>query len=273
MAGASSLRVFATLLVAWGAAGCGGRIARGRGVCRSAVLGRDGSEMRKNPVIFPGSKINRPMPGTLVGVVRETFRKMLVVSALPELESKVQDNELSVGLIESCKQGDRQALEAFVHCYERRVFAYLTRSLGTEFPIEDLAQDVFLRAYRSLARFDVCGKARLSTWLLAIAHHVVVDARRSRRIAVSLEPEDYPSSGMSPEQLLGREQLRAALTRAIEQLPDEQRDVFVLAEFQGLSSADIARVVGAFEATVKTRLFRARARLRSALRPLIGVEP
>lgn len=198
---------------------------------------------------------------------------MLVASPLPQMESKVQENELCLGLIEACKQGDRQALGAFIRCYERRVFAYLTRSLGAEFPIEDLAQDVFLRAYPALTRFEVDGKARLSTWLLTIAHHVAVDARRRHRVPVQLEPEACPSLSMSPEQLLGREQLRRALTRAVAQLPDEQRDVFVLAEFHGLSSADIARVVGAFEATVKTRLFRARARLRSALRPLVGVEP
>lgn len=158
------------------------------------------------------------------------------------------------------------ALGEFVRCYEHRVFAYLSRSLGSSYPIEDLAQDVFIRAYPALARFDTAGTARLSTWLLSIAHRVAVDARRRKWSNESSLPAEHESTlGVSPEARLGQEQLRAAIVRAVDELPYEQREVFVLAEFHELSIAEIARVVGAFEATVKTRLFRAKRRLRLAL--------
>ncbi|MGE5786792.1 MAG: RNA polymerase sigma factor [Myxococcales bacterium] len=199
---------------------------------------------------------------------------MFVASPLPVLDSLSQSGELAAELVEACRHGDRRALGAFVRCYERRVFAYLSRSLGNEYPIEDLAQDVFVRAYPALARFDVAGAAKLSTWLLTIAHRVAVDARRRRReVGTAIGSEQFASTTPSPEQQLGQEQLRAAIARAVDELPEDQRDVFVLSEFHDLSTTEIARVVGVLEATVKTRLFRARARLRLALGPLYTVEP
>jgi RNA polymerase sigma-70 factor (ECF subfamily) len=142
--------------------------------------------------------------------------------------------------------------------------------LGRGYPIEDLAQEVFIRAYPALARFEITGKAKLSTWLLSIAHRVAIDARRRlRNREASLRAECETSRTLSPEQLLDQQQLRAAIARAVDELPCEQREVFVLAEFHELTIAEIASVVGAFEATVKTRLFRARHRLRLALEPLI----
>jgi RNA polymerase sigma-70 factor (ECF subfamily) len=199
---------------------------------------------------------------------------MLVAAPLTKLEDAHPGTELGVEVLLACQRGERAALTRFVQAYERRIFAYLARALGCGFVIEDLAQEVFVRAYQALPRFDVNGNARLSTWLLTIAHRVGVDARRRRRPACAeLETERYPSQVPSPEQLLGREELRLAIARAVSTLPPEQREVFVLAEFHDLSTSEIARVVGAMESTVKTRLFRAKARLRLALGPLVTESP
>jgi RNA polymerase sigma-70 factor, ECF subfamily len=197
---------------------------------------------------------------------------MLVVASLPKLDDTDQYAELGNEVLLACQRGERAALTQFVNCYERRVFAYLSRALGSGFPIEDLAQEVFVRGYQALARFDPGGKAKLSTWLLTIAHRVGVDARRRRRPAAEeLEPERCMSPQPTPEQLLGQEELRLALARAIALLPPDQRDVLVLAEFHDLSMAEIAKVAGSLESTVKTRLFRAKVRLRLALGPLAMV--
>jgi RNA polymerase sigma-70 factor (ECF subfamily) len=199
---------------------------------------------------------------------------MFVVSLLPCSRSSVFDTELDVPTVLACQRGDRQAVTQFVHCYERRVFAYLSRTLGRGFPIDDLAQEVFVRAFPALVRFDVSERPKLSTWLLSIAHRVAVDARRKSRGHVPLlELEHQPSPQPNPEQLVGREQLRAAVARAVEALPPEQRDVFVLSEFHELTTAEIAKAVGALEATVKTRLFRAKSRLRLALGSRFPVTP
>jgi RNA polymerase sigma-70 factor, ECF subfamily len=197
---------------------------------------------------------------------------MLVVATLPKLDASDQYSELGYDVLLACQRGERVALTQFVNCYERRVFAYLSRALGPGFPIEDLAQEVFVRGYQALARFEPGGRAKLSTWLLTIAHRVGIDARRRRRPAAEeLEPERTMSPQPSPEQLLGQKQLSSAIARAVAQLPPEQRAVFVLAQFHDLSIAEIARVVDAVESTVKTRLFRAKARLRLALGPLAMV--
>lgn len=199
---------------------------------------------------------------------------MLVVASLPKLDEAAPRSELGVDVILACQRGEPDALTRFVQCYERRVFAYLSRSLGSGFPIEDLAQEVFVRAYPALTRFDVGAKPKLSTWLLTIAHRVGVDARRRKHPASEvLEPERYQSQQQSPEQLVGQEELRAAIAHAVAQLPADQRDVFVLAEFHELSTAEIAKVVGAVEPTVKTRLFRAKSRLRLALGRFATVLP
>jgi RNA polymerase sigma-70 factor, ECF subfamily len=194
--------------------------------------------------------------------------------ALPRPTDQASASELAPKDIVLCQQGNREALGRFVRCYEKRVFAYLWRTLGPSYPIEDLAQEAFVRAYPALKRFETDRSAKLSTWLLTIVHRVAIDARRrNRSVGEPLESERHPSPGLSPEELLGQAELRAAVTRAVEQLTVEQRDVFVLAVFHHLSTAEIAQVVGAVEATVKTRLFRAKSRLKLALGPLHTVIP
>jgi RNA polymerase sigma-70 factor (ECF subfamily) len=199
---------------------------------------------------------------------------MLVASPLLQTAEPSRTDELGAEAIEACRRGERDALLRFVRCYERRVFAYLSRTLGGRYSVEDLAQEVFLRAYSALARFDSQGTAKLSTWLLTIAHRVAVDARRrDRGTSEVLEPERHRSALPSPEERLRLVQLEQSVARAVAELAPEQREVFVLATFHDLSTAEIAAVVGAFEATVKTRLFRAKAKLRLALGPQFEVTP
>jgi len=170
--------------------------------------------------------------------------------------------------LEQCRTGERAALEVFVRCYERRVFAFLSRALGDGLSVEDLAQDVFIRAYRALADFDPNGQARLSTWVLTIAYRVLVDARRRRnaRQRCTLVPDE--TNTHDPEHELWNRQIGAALAAAVSQLSAEQKDIFILAEFHGLSLPEIAHVTGIRLATVKTRLFRARSVLKTRLATL-----
>ena len=177
--------------------------------------------------------------------------------------------ELDESTLEGCRTGDAAALRVFVTRYQHIVFAFLSRSLGPGPHVEDLAQEVFLRACRALPAFDSTKRARLSTWLLTIASRLAIDARRKRRLpGAPLDADLVVAASGTPETERRRHEIAGALQRAALQLSSEQRDVFVLAEFHGLDTKELALCLGIPEATVKTRLFRAREHLRAALRSL-----
>lgn len=174
--------------------------------------------------------------------------------------------ELDAPTLEGCRTGDPEALHRFVIRYERTVFAFLSRTLGSGPHVEDLAQETFLRAFRALPRFDTTGPARPSTWLLTIATRLVQDERRKRRPSLQPLEAAFPAvASGTPETERSRAELGRALSRAAGELSDEHRDVFILAEFHGLDMREIGQVLSIPEGTAKTRLFRARERLRTLL--------
>jgi len=175
--------------------------------------------------------------------------------------------ELAAATLQGCRAGDPAALRVFVTRYEHMVFAFLSRAVGSGPHVEDMAQEVFLRACRALATFDASGQARLSTWILTIARRLVVDARRKRLLPVAdVDADQVVAAGDTPETERRRHEIASAIERAAVELPGDQRDAFVLTEFHGLDTRELATVLGISEATAKTRLFRARERLRALLR-------
>ena len=192
---------------------------------------------------------------------------MTLAAACTHMGVHPDSSEIDAGVLEGCRAGDPRAFRAFVVRYQGMVFAFLSRTLGPGPHVEDLAQEVFLRACRALPRFDGGGSARLSTWLLTIASHLACDARRRRRVPT--EPLDADLALLTPstpETERRRAEIGRAVVRAAGELSDDQRDVFVLAEFHGLDTKEIGEVLSVREGTVKTRLFRARERMRALLR-------
>jgi RNA polymerase sigma-70 factor (ECF subfamily) len=174
--------------------------------------------------------------------------------------------DLDAATVKACCNGDPAAIERFVERYENVVFAFLSRALGPGPHVEDLAQEVFLRACRALPGFDPDGPARLSTWLLTIASRVAIDARKKRRL--SIRPFDTGrevADHSTPETERRRAEIGRAIEDAAAKLPDDQRDAFVLAELHGLEMKEIGLVLGIPENTAKTRIHRARERLRVLL--------
>lgn len=166
-----------------------------------------------------------------------------------------------------CKAQDPVAFRAFVVRYERAVFALLSRLLGHGTHVEDLAQEAFLRAYRAFPTFDVDAESRPSAWLLTIATRLALDTKKKRgHRTTSLDAAAEIAGKGTPETERERHELGRAIAKAASDLPDDQRAAFVLAEFHGLSTKEIARALDVPEATAKTRLFRAREKLREALR-------
>jgi len=162
------------------------------------------------------------------------------------------------------------AFRAFVVRYERMVFALLSRMLGHGPEVEDLAQETFVRAYRAFPGFDLAGPAKPSTWLLTIATRLALDARKKKKLDQTEldETNDGAASrtGSTPEIALERRQLGRAIAAAADTLPDDQRAALVLAEMHGLSIAEISEALMIPENTAKTRLFRAREKMREALK-------
>jgi RNA polymerase sigma-70 factor (ECF subfamily) len=174
---------------------------------------------------------------------------------------------LDSAVLARCRAQDPMAFRAFVVRYERMVFALLSRMLGHGSEVEDLAQETFVRAYRAFPDFDPAGPAKVSTWLLTIATRLALDARKKKRLAqTELDEGANAASTSTPEISLERRQLGEAIAEAAAKLPDDQRAALVLAELHGFSIAEIASALDVPENTAKTRLFRAREKMREALK-------
>jgi RNA polymerase sigma-70 factor, ECF subfamily len=174
---------------------------------------------------------------------------------------------LDAGVLARCCAQDPTAFRVFVVRYERMVFALLSRMLGRGPEVEDLAQETFVRAYRAFPDFDVNGPAKPSTWLLTIATRLALDARKKKKLDGSpIDDASNASTGSTPELSLEQRQLGRAISLAAELLPDDQRAALVLAEFHGLSILEIAEALAIPENTAKTRLFRAREKMRESLK-------
>lgn len=175
--------------------------------------------------------------------------------------------ELDRVTLERARARDPMALRAFVVRYERAVFALLSRMTGPGPHVEDLAQETFLRAVRALPAFEPVGAARASTWLLTIAARLALDARKKRRfpLAAGEAARDVPDPA-TPETERARRELGRRIAGAAEELGDDQRAAFLLADVHGFSVAEVAAALGIPENTAKTRLFRARQHMRERLR-------
>lgn len=184
-------------------------------------------------------------------------------------ERKASASEIDPATIARCRAQDPAAFRAFVTHYQDVVFAILARVVGRA-DVADLAQETFLRAFRAFPRFELDGRARPSTWLLTIAVRLALNARRAARPTEPLDSSnDLAAAAATPEAAVTSAELGGAIQAAADALPDDQRAAFVLVELHGCALAEAAAMLEVPEATVKTRVFRARAKMRERLRPWI----
>jgi RNA polymerase sigma-70 factor (ECF subfamily) len=156
--------------------------------------------------------------------------------------------------------GDRDAFRILVERYQRPLFVLIRNLLDNAHDTEDVAQEVFLAAYRGLRDFDPT-RAAFSTWLWTIARNKCLNVLGKRRPVLVLElPEANAPS--RPEAGLAEAEFAEQLDVALAALPFEQKTVFVLAEIQELSNEEIARIEQIGIGTVKSRLSRAKEKLR-----------
>jgi RNA polymerase sigma-70 factor, ECF subfamily len=186
------------------------------------------------------------------------------------LDRKERLAELDELTVARAQRGSTRARRILVERYQRPVLALVSRMLrgyGDSGLVEDVAQETFLRVFRALPGFDRNGPARLSTWILTIASHRTIDELRRRRLelrsldAAGQEPEGDARADESTE----RRMLARLIDRAVGDLAPEYKAAFVLREYHGLEYSEIAAALEIDLGTVKSRLNRARRRLRDAL--------
>lgn len=181
-------------------------------------------------------------------------------------------------MIRAVKAGDATAYRGLVEKYQTRVYHVVYGVVRNREDAKDLTQDVFVKAYRKLDGFRE--DSRFYTWLYRIAMNLAIDftRRRARSPVSGLEDEvatrdadggiadTHTADG--PRRQLERKQLHTAIMDAVEALPDNQKQVILLREVEGLSYKEIAEVLEIAEGTVMSRLFYARKKLQSVLAPL-----
>lgn len=181
-------------------------------------------------------------------------------------------DEDSVRLMLKVKEGDVKAFEQLVELHQRAVIGTVARMLNNVDDAHDVAQQVFVRVWRSAARYE--RSAKFTTWLFTITRNLVFNEmrRRGRKREVSIEEqlEEYhhemsaPERG-NPDAVVVQEELEGAIDRAIQSLPEKQRLAVSLRRYEDMPYEEICEILGMSLSAVKSLLFRARNDLKEKL--------
>jgi RNA polymerase sigma-70 factor (ECF subfamily) len=194
---------------------------------------------------------------------------------LKEIESRREEAESDEALVAAVLSGDDDLFGLLVRRYQTRVHAHVARMIGHREDALDLTQEIFLKVYQALSRFNP--EYKFSTWLFRIAGNAAIDhLRKKRPKTVPLEVPDpegagrvssgeYSSADLDPYGMLRNVERGQAISEAIADLPVEFRELIALRHFAGLSYEEIAEVKQMPLGTVKNKLFRARAVLKERL--------
>lgn len=181
-------------------------------------------------------------------------------------------------LVAKAQGGDLRAYDALITRHRGKIFAMIRNMIHQEADAWDLSQEVFIKAWQALPRFEA--KARFSTWLYRIAHNVVYDFTRKRKIESAGELNDEifnrdridpaavatPGNVEAPDETLAHGELRVKIEAALGKLSAEHREVVILKDVQGLSYKEIADAMDSTLGTVMSRLFYARQKLQALLK-------
>jgi RNA polymerase sigma-70 factor (ECF subfamily) len=204
---------------------------------------------------------------TLRAVGHQVLSPMSVFSSSAMVRPvSVPVESLTARLVARLQSGEVAALGELYDEHAAALAAFARRLVGDPDAAQDLVQEVFLAVPAAIRRFQ--GQSSLRTFLIAIAvnhsrHHVRSAARR--RAATDRFGREPEAPSATPDRDLERETLAAALSHALDTLPIEQRVAFVLCEVEERTSREVATIVGAPEATVRTRLHHAKKKLRDEL--------
>lgn len=174
------------------------------------------------------------------------------------------------------KLGDMAAFQQLIEAHQSRVIGFAARMLGDEMEAEDVAQQVFIRVWKSAERYEAT--ARFTTWLYTIARNLVLNELRRRKrhdaqpLENPLQDESAPRAQFAdpaeraPDKKSLDEELERAIQKAIEELPEVQRTAIILRRYDDVSYEEIGAILKLSPPAVKSVLFRARNSLREKLR-------
>jgi len=178
----------------------------------------------------------------------------------------------ATALVAAAKAGDQRAFEALVVRYRKRIFALALHITGSASEADDIAQDVFLKAYRALPQFE--GRSQFITWVYRMAVNRSLNVRRDRarrgedtlddprlELAVAVDARSNPGREAELRQTYAR------LLRALDSLPLEMRTTVILVSLQGMSHGEVAVIQNLSEGTIAWRMHEARRRLHDAMAP------
>ena len=183
-------------------------------------------------------------------------------------------------LVKQCQAGNTEAFDQLVTRYRTRVFSMIYNMVHNEQDAWDLAQDSFLKAWKSIARFR--GQSSFYTWIYRIVTNVTIDWLRKKRVkgsgaefddAIQLKEIDpasrtVPKADALPHERMERAEIRARIDAAIAQLSPEHRAVILMKEIEDMQYHEIAEALDCSIGTVMSRLFYARKKLQNLLRDL-----
>ena len=197
---------------------------------------------------------------------------------LPDVKRRARAPQEEIALIGRVCAGEKHLFYELIQPYERSVYIAAHSVLQNEADAEDVAQEAFLKAFAHLATFRK--ESKFSTWLIQIAiNEARMKRRKDRRSRYeSIDepqtdhegdyfPKDFADWREIPSEAMQRSELRQALQKALASLDQKYREVFVMRDVQSMSITETAETLGITEASVKTRLLRARLQMRDALAP------
>lgn len=184
-------------------------------------------------------------------------------------------NAEDLALVAAFKRGEESAYTALVIKYREPVYRLARRMLHSHEDAADVAQEVFIRVHRALAKF--AARSQLRTWLFRITVNLCLDysGRRSRDVLAGLREFLWQPAAAhdGPVEHAERRELAEAVARAIDALPPRQKAMVVLRVYQDLPYAEIGRIMGCAEGTVKATMFAAFGKLRKTLAPYVTGVP
>src|SRR5262249_38133163 len=165
--------------------------------------------------------------------------------------------------VEAARHGDREAFDGLVERYQRDVYRLCYRYVNNHHDASDLAQEVFLKAYRAIGRFR--GDSAFSTWIYRIAVNACLNFRAARKPPSEPLDRDVADGAGGADARIERDELARQVREAVSRLPEKQRATLILKVYQDLTHEEVAGILGSTVGTVKANLFHALANLRKAM--------
>ena len=192
----------------------------------------------------------------------------MLAGTLPIFAERLPAAAPEAELLSLARAGDRAAFERIVTLYQRRIFALALRLAGDVEDAKDATQETFLRLHRNLRQID--SARSLGPWLWSVAVNACRDIgrrrQRSRLVPIdSFVSANAPDPAFGPESLARAHELERRLQTALARLPEKQRAALLLREMEGLSTSEVAEILGCSETTVRSQISNARLRLRKLL--------